>query len=219
MGGNSSKPTSYIEEIDTTISSQFEAHCTPTANSAQIIELQGLNIIAKDNCRMEFMNKASVDSTCEMSPIIDGVSKMAVETSKEFAEILQGAMDREANKNCDADNCEDKLRVAVTKHLTAKCASETTANQTLKMNGGVIFCTGNTVSTYGNYAEVRASCLQKLLHDAHKQAFGDDSDTSQKTDIDVIMVLTVTFIFFAVLRLINLTKQSKPTVNTINNNK
>ncbi len=164
MGGGGSKQTSILREIDSKLDAQFKAHCNSSAQSIQEINLKDVNIIARDNCRISFMNKASVNSSCDMGPIIDAVAEMAVSTNAEFAKGLQDAQDRQANMKCEADNCEDKVKVAVTKNLTSACESSSKAQQTMNLTGATIFCDGNTVAEFGNFSEVRATCLRSLLH-------------------------------------------------------
>jgi hypothetical protein len=56
------------------------------------------------------------------------------------------------------------LKVNVKKHLDATCGSQARATQSFNMHGGTIYCDGNSVATYGNFAEVRASCLRDMLY-------------------------------------------------------
>jgi hypothetical protein len=164
MGEGGSKQTSIFREIDANIDAQFKANCNASAQSIQEILLRDVNIIAKDNCKISFMNKASVNSSCDMGPIIDAIAEMAVSTDQEFAKTLQDTQDRQANAKCEADNCTDKVKVAVKKNLTSACESLSKAQQTMEVTGATIFCDGNSVAEFGNFSEVRATCLRSLLH-------------------------------------------------------
>lgn len=182
MGGGGSK---QLSDIDAVLDVQFKANCNTSAQSIQAITLEGVNIIASDNCQISFMNKASVNSTCDMGPIIDAISEMAVSADKDFAETLQDAQDRQANSKCEADNCVDKVKVAVRRRLTEACESKAKAQQTMKLTGARIFCDGNTVATFGNFSEVRATCLRSLLHGGIEEVSSKNtSDISSKNTSD-----------------------------------
>ena len=210
MGGGGSKTkTSILREIDSKLDAQFTANCNSNAQIIQEINLDGLNIIARDNCRISFMNKASVNSTCDMGPIIDAISEMAVSTDREFAKGLQEAQDQQANQKCEADNCEDKLKVAVTKRLTSACESSAKAQQTLKIIGLTILCDGNAVANFGNSSEVRATCLRSLLHSGVEDASSEGAENTSSAstsslpyldnDIKLMVIMGVFALFLVVI--------------------
>ena len=176
-GGGSKQQSSVIREIDAKLDAQFTAHCNSTATSIQEITLEDVNIIAKENCKIRFMNKASLNSSCDMGPILDAIAEMAVNTNQEFAKTLQDTQDRQANMKCDADNCEDKIKVAITKKLTSSCESRAKAEQTMKLTGATIYCDGNSVAEFGNFTEVRATCLRSLLLDGLKETDSNFSNS------------------------------------------
>tara|TARA_B110000285_G_C15074160_1_gene589724 strand:+ start:907 stop:1548 length:642 start_codon:yes stop_codon:yes gene_type:complete len=199
MGGGGSKQTSILREIDAKLDAQFTTNCNPSAQSIQEILLRDVNIIAKDNCKISFMNKASVNSSCDMGPIIDAIAEMAVSTDQEFAKTLQDAQDRQANAKCEADNCTDKVKVAVTKKLTSACESSSKAQQTMQLTGATIFCDGNSVAEFGNFSEVRATCLRSLLHGGVEEVSSEgtgnlgrssssSSSSSQSLDSDMMIM-------------------------------
>uniref|UniRef100_A0A6C0IXW7 Uncharacterized protein n=1 Tax=viral metagenome TaxID=1070528 RepID=A0A6C0IXW7_9ZZZZ len=181
MGGGGSKQTSHFKEIDSRLTAQFEANCKSSAQSIQEISLKGVNIIATDNCNISFMNKASVNSSCDMGPIIDAIAEMAVSTDQEFAKKLEDAQDRQANAKCDKDNCTDKLKVSVAKRLTSACESSSKAQQTLELIGATIICDGNSVAKFGNFSEVRASCLRSLLHGGVEELSGQNTENLESS--------------------------------------
>lgn len=204
MGGGGSKQTTILKEIDAQLDAQFTANCNASAQSIQKITLKGLNLIIRDGCRISFMNKASVNSSCNIGPIIDAISEMVVSTDQEFAKGLQDAQDRQANQKCEADNCEDKLKIAVTKKLTSDCASEAKAQQTVELIGSTIFCDGNSVAEYGNASEVRATCLRSLLHTAVEEAVSERTGTpaggpSQSLDSDMMIMGIMALVVVIVL--------------------
>ena len=167
MGGSVSKST-YQRDIDVKLNSTFQANCAASAVSIQTINLKNVNIITRDNCSSSFTNRASLNTSCDMSAIIDSIAEMAASTDEEFAKTLQDVSDREAFDKCEADNCLEKLKINVKKNLSASCATEARAMQTFNMDGGTIYCDGNSVAQYGNFAEVRASCLRSMLLDGAK---------------------------------------------------
>lgn len=197
MGGGGSKQTSVLREIDAKLDAQFTAHCNASAQSIQEIVLRDVNIIARENCKISFMNKASVNSSCDMGPIIDAIAEMTVSADQEFAKTLQDAQDRQANAKCEADNCTDKVKVAVTKKLNSACESSSKAQQTMQVTGATIFCDGNSVAEFGNFSEVRATCLRSLLHGGVEEVSGQNSgnlgsssssSSSQSSDNDMMMM-------------------------------
>jgi len=227
MGGGGSKQTSIMREIDAKLDAQFTANCIASAQSIQEIVLRDVNIIAKDNCNISFMNKASVNSSCDMGPIIDAIAEMAVSENKEFAKTLQDAQDRQANANCEADNCTDKLKVAVTKNLTSACESSSKAEQTMKLIGATIFCDGNSVAEFGNFSEVRATCLRSLLHGGVEDVSGQNtenlgssssssSSSWQSSDTDMMIMGALLLLFPAIFATIIITKKK---YNNIKNEK
>jgi hypothetical protein len=145
-----------------------------------------------------------------MGPIIDAISEMAVSADKEFAKSLQDAQDRQANSKCEADNCVDKLKVAVTKRLTASCESQSKAQQTMKVTGATIFCDGNTVANFGNFSEVRATCLRSLLHGGIEEVSSKNttdggstsSSSSSYSSLDSDMMIMGLMLLFAALVLL-----------------
>ena len=177
MGAGGSKPkmTSVIREIDQKINAEFTANCNTSAQSIQEIEINNMNIIMEEGCRMAFINRATVNSFCDMGPIIDAIAEKAVDENQEFAKTIQDAQDRVANAKCKADNCKDKIKVAVTKKLTSNCESSAKAQQTLRLNGATIICNGNTVAKFGNYSEVRATCIRSLLHGGLEEMSKNDT--------------------------------------------
>ena len=165
MGGSNSKNRDFYEKsIDVKLNNTFDANCQARASSFQEIHLNNVNFFIRDNCKLEFVNRAVLNTTCEMGPIIDAIAEMAVATDEEFAKTLQDTNDRESLDKCEADNCIDRLKVNVKKHLDATCGSQARATQSFNMHGGTIYCDGNSVATYGNFAEVRASCLRDMLY-------------------------------------------------------
>lgn len=208
MGGGGSKQASVLREIDAKLNAQFTANCNASAQSIQEILLRDVNIIAKDNCRISFMNKASLNSSCDMGPIIDAIAEMAVSADQEFAKTLQDTQDRQANARCEADNCVDKLKVAVTKNLTAACESSSKAQQTMQVTGATIFCDGNSVAEFGNFSEVRATCLRSLLHGGVEEVSGQNtgnlgssssSSSSQSSESDMMIVGAVALFAIIIL--------------------
>lgn len=210
MGGGGSKQTSVLREIDAQLDAQFTAHCNASAQSIQEIVLRDVNVIAKDNCKISFMNKASVNSSCDMGPIIDAIAEMAVSADQEFAKTLQDAQDRQANAKCEADNCTDKVKVAVTKKLNSACESASKAQQTMEVTGATIFCDGNSVAEFGNLSEVRATCLRSLLHGGVEEVSGQNtgnlgssssssSSSSQSLDNDMMMMAALALIAIIIL--------------------
>ena len=202
MGGGSSKQ-SHIREIDSEIDAQFRANCNASASGIQVITLKDVTIIARDNCRFSAVNKASLNSTCEMSPIFDAIAEMAVNTDMEFAQRLQDAQDRQANMKCDADNCEDRLKVSIKRRLASACDSKSRAIQTVNVLGGTIFCDGNTIADFGNQTEIRATCLSKLLHDVVEEMSPDKTDpediTSTLTQKQIMLLIVLLLIAVLVL--------------------
>lgn len=208
MGGGGSKQTSVLREIDAKLDAQFTAHCNASAQSIQEIVLRGVNIIARENCKISFMNKASVNSSCDMGPIMDAIAEMAVSADQEFAKNLQDTQDRRANAKCEADNCTDKVKVAVTKNLKSACESSSKAQQTLEVIGATIFCDGNTVAKFGNFSEVRATCLRSLLNGAVEEVSGQNSgnlgsssssSSSQSSDNDMMIIGALALIAIIIL--------------------
>ena len=221
MGGGSSKQ--MLREIDSKLDAQFTAYCDTSAQSIQEVVLTNVNIIATDNCRMSFMNKASVNNECDMGPILDAIAEMAVNADQEFAKALQDAQDRQANANCEADNCKDRVKVAVTKNLTQSCESSAKAQQTMRLNGGTIICDGNSVAEFGNFSEVRATCLRSLLHGGVEdvsgqntgeegEGEGDPNSSSQSSYSD--MMIMGALALFAIIIL----KKNYNNTNITNNN-
>lgn len=209
MGGGGSKQT-ILREIDGKLDLQFQAHCNSNAQSIQEIYLKDVNIIARDNCKIAFMNKASVNSSCDMGPIIDAIAEMAVSANEEFSKTLQDAQDRQANMKCEADHCEDKLKVAITKNLTSACESVSKAQQTFKLHGGTIVCSGNTVAEFGNFSEVRATCLRSLLHGGLEEVssketgnFGESPSSSSLSSLDNNIVIPVLLLLAILIIIIN----------------
>jgi|GEM_PF-7068209 hypothetical protein len=187
MGGGGSEPI----DIDGILDAQFKINCLASATSIQDIELNKVNVIMGDNCNLTFMNRASVNSSCEMAPIIDAIAEVVVSADEEFAKTLQDAQDRQANAKCEADNCTDKIKVAIAKNLNSACETAAKAQQTLTLNGANIICDGNTVSKFGNYTEVRAHCLRSLLHDTVEEVSGQNSENLGSSDNDMMMMLGV----------------------------
>lgn len=218
MGGSSSKPKrTILREIDSTLDAQFKANCIASAQSIQETVLKNVNIIAMDNCNISVMNKASVNTTCEMGPIIDGIAEMAVSADQEFAKNLQNAQDRQANAKCDSNNCIDKIKIGVTKNLTSTCESSAKAEQSMKLIGSTIFCDGNTVAKFGNFSEVRATCLRSLLHDAVDEAFRQNTESSSsrsssQSSIDDMIIMGA----IALIAIILLTKKKYSNTNEKN---
>lgn len=192
MGGGGSKQT-FLREIDANLNSQFTAHCNASAQSIQEIVLRDVNIIATENCRISFINRASVNSSCDMSPIIDAIAEMAVSADQEFARTLQDTQDRQANATCEADNCTDRVKVAVKNNLHSACESSSKAQQTMQVTGATIFCDGNSVAEFGSFSEVRATCLRSLLHGGVEEVSGQNSGNSssspQSSDYDMMMMM------------------------------
>lgn len=205
MGGGGSKQT-IIRDLDVKLDHLFKANCNSSAQSIQEISLKGVNIEITDNCKISFMNKAIVNSSCDIGPIIDAIAEMAVSENREFAKTLLDAQDRMAILKCEADNCEDRQKVAITKKLNAACESSSKAQQTLKLNGGTILCDGNAVAEYGNFSEVRATCLRSLLHGGVEEVSSQETEnpvgslppSPWSLDSDMIMGALAFFAVFAV---------------------
>ena len=192
MGGGGSEAI----DIDGILDAQFKINCLASATSIQNIELNHVSFIMGDNCNLTFRNRASVNSSCEMAPIIDAIAEVVVSADEEFAKTLQDAQDRQANAKCEADNCTDKIKVAIAKNLNSACATAAKAQQTLTLNGANIICDGNTVSKFGNYTEVRAHCLRSLLgvEDTVEEVSGQNSEnlgSSDNDNNDMMMMLGV----------------------------
>lgn len=201
-----SKWISILKEIDSTLDTQFKANCLASAESIQEIVLEGVNFIIADNCQFSFKNKASVNNTCEMGPIIDAIAEMAVSADQEFAKTLQDAQDRQANTKC-ADNCIDKVKVAIKKKLDSDCKTSSKAKQTMKITGGTILCDGNSVAEYGQFSEVRATCLRSLLHGGVEEVSGKNIENlrsssyspSQSSDNDMMIMGVLALIAIIIL--------------------
>ena len=172
MGGRNSKPAERSREISANLKLQCDANCNPSATSQQRIELEGVTIRARDNCSINFINYATVDTSCDMNSIIDAVAKVAVQADESFAKQLMDA--RDAAESSSADVHRQELNIQ--KSLKASCLSHANAQQTIKITGAVMECTGNSQITSGNDADVRATCLRTKLSEALDKVSGlDDS--------------------------------------------
>lgn len=171
MGGRNSKPAERSREISANLKLQFDANCNPSATSQQRIELEGVTIRARDNCSINFINYATVDTSCDMNSIIEAVAKVAVQADESFAKQLMDA--RDAAESSSADVHRQELNIQ--KSLKASCLSHANAQQTIKFTGAVMECTGNSQVTSGNDADVRATCIRTKLNDALDKVSGLDS--------------------------------------------
>lgn len=174
-GGGSKEKAEYFRAIDTQLNNQFEVNCLASAESIQELTLEDTSVIMRDNCKISFMNKVSVNSTCNMTPIIDAIAEMVVNGDQKLAETLQATQDRQANAQCEADNCKDRLTISVTNNLKSSCENAAKSKQSLKMIGGTIICDGNAVAEHGNFSEVKATCLRSLLRGGVEEVFGTEN--------------------------------------------
>lgn len=158
MGGGPSK----LSIIDNELYAAFDAHCESSADSYQEITLENVNINASGNCQMNFINKAVVNSACDMGPILDSVAEMAANADETFVKSLQATEARSTNGSDDFDVNVLKIR----QNLTAKCSSRARAEQQLRLKNVTISCNDNSSQTWGNTQDVRAMCLKSMLHDA-----------------------------------------------------
>lgn len=167
MGGGNSKPTpEQMRQIGANLDLQFSGNCSANASVQQTIQLNNVTIRARDDCSINFINYATVNSTCDMGAIIDAIAQLAVQADAEFAKALMSAQDAANASKADAHT----QQINVKKKLTSECHSTASARQSLEVNGAVLECTGNAQITSGNESDVRATCLRTQLHNALTEA-------------------------------------------------
>lgn len=176
-------------KVGALLEAKFNANCHSTATSVQILDVRDISITAKGNCVVKFINEATVDSQCDMKPIIKSITDGLVATDKELARLLTGEDSRIAGTDSTRD-----LKIKIQKNLETHCDSHASAKQTLKVTGVNIYCDQEGGSEFRNTTEVRATCLKELLNDAidrqtkfEKKSDNDnDSDSDDDDDKDVI---------------------------------
>lgn len=213
MGGGGSKSTpEQIRQISANLNLQFSGNCSPSASAQQQIKLNNVKIRARDDCSINFINYATVNTTCDMSAIIDAIAQLAVEADENFAKALMSAQDAADSSTADTHT----QIINVKKKLKAECLSTSNAKQSLEINGAVLECTGNSQITSGNDADVRATCLRTQLHNALTEAslvnkepsrLGSKKNTEKSTDHAEIewtneMLILVGFALMALLVII-----------------
>lgn len=149
-------------QIDALLDLEFQANCSASSSSRQEIELRGVTIVARDDCQINFFNRSTLNSTCDMAAILDRVATLAADADESFAKTLASAD--------TAGEGDEPLSLQIRKKLSSQCNTSSDAMQTLRIIDSVFVCEGNTKSTYGNETDVRATCLRSVLHDADKKA-------------------------------------------------
>lgn len=189
MGGGTSKEPRHYTDIDTSIRSQYSAHCNPLATSLQELNVNNVEVVARDRCKIYFLNKATVNTSCNMGLILDNLAEQAASAGADFARQLQSEEDAQANDCGEADECTNSIRLAIRRQLHSACGSGTTAQQTLNINGGKITCTDDAVVTHGNYSEVTAVCLTSVLQEALERTPAADDDSSDDSSVDKSLLI------------------------------
>tara|TARA_B100001778_G_scaffold328859_1_gene328916 strand:+ start:1560 stop:2201 length:642 start_codon:yes stop_codon:yes gene_type:complete len=161
MGGGSSR----LKYIDAQLDAKFRAHCEASATSQQLLELRNVKLTTRDDCTMNFRNTSTVNSACDMGPILDAVAEMSADADETFVRALQALEDRGSTEATS-----DVTRMKIRRHLDSKCSAVSNAQQTLVLKGLTLACDGNSTINFGNVTDVRADCIRTLLHEAHDLA-------------------------------------------------
>lgn len=194
--------TEKRKKIDAQLNAKFETNCNSTATSVQLLEVKDIKVVARGNCTVSFINESTLDSKCDMKPIIKSVTNSLVATDKELAKLMTGEENSISNTISDKD-----LKLKIKKHLELKCNSHAKATQTLKVTGVNIYCDQDAGSVWKNSTEVRATCLKEMFHDAlerqtefekedDKKGDNDDDDDDNN---DMMMYMMIGFVVFLFL--------------------
>jgi hypothetical protein len=176
MGGGGSKPTpEQIRQISANLDLLFSGNCSPNASVQQTISFKDVVIRASDNCSVGWFNLATVNSTCDMSAIIDAVAQLAVQADAEFAKALMSAQDAAEALTADVHT----QQMNVKKKLTAECHSVSQARQSILVSDSILYCDKNAQMNHGNKTDVRATCLRNQLHNALTEASGVNEEPSR----------------------------------------
>ncbi len=173
--------TEKRKKIQARLDAKFQANCHSTATSVQVLDVKDIAITARGDCTVTFANKSTVDSQCDMKPIIKSISDSLVATDKELAKLLAGEDNTIAGTKSDSD-----LKINIRRNLEMKCDSHSKARQTLKVTGVNIYCDQAAGVEYKNSSEIRATCLKEILNDAleRQDKFETDSDSDSEEDDD-----------------------------------
>lgn len=215
------------KDMHGSVKTLFEGHCNADASMIAEIKLKNVTFTAKENCKLTYMNESSINTTCDMTTIIDEFAKQAVENDVQSAKKLQNTIDRETSiSTCTSDDCLHEIKINITKNLHVLCDSQVKAEATIEQIGGEIICDGQSDLMFGNKIDARASCLHTLID---KIAEDDQtlepeqehyiSDTSWVAAIAVavglLFILFILFLFY----LYTSTHQIQPHKSTAQTNR
>jgi len=189
-------------KINAQLNSQFEANCQSTATSVQLLEVKDIKVVARGNCTISFKNESTVDSQCDLKPIIKSVTDALVATDKNLAKLMTGEEESISNTISDKD-----LKVKIRKHLELSCDSHAKATQTLRITGVNIYCDQDAGVEYTNSTEVRATCLKEMFNDALERQTDFKKEKKKKKDDNNDMIMYGFMVFIVFLFLIVISKQ------------
>ena len=193
----STKPDKKTK-IDSAIDYLFEANCDSSASSVQTIEFNDLSFVARGNCEVVVRNKATVNSSCNLTDIIKQFTDAVLQADDDLAKLLQGTA---------TSSDVDELKTSIVYNLEQKCVSQVDAKQTLRILGGNHSCDDQARLHFEQETNLQATCLKSVLTEAiDKQSppAPPPNTTTDYTAIIIIVIVCVIFllsiIFFALFR-------------------
>ena len=113
-------------ELSLIVSNSFDAHCTAGTSVTQVIDINGIDIVADAGCELDIKNYARAEAECDMDGVIETLTGAILDSST-FAQTALRLIDRQTP--CDSDDCVSSMRAALRNHLTMRCSSTVQAQQ------------------------------------------------------------------------------------------
>lgn len=168
-------------ELSLIVSNSFDAHCTAGTSVTQVIDINGIDIVADAGCELDIKNYARAEAECDMDGVIETLTGAILDSST-FAQTALRLIGRQTP--CDSDDCVSSMRAALRNHLTMRCSSTVQAQQSVSVQGGGnLVCKGERIRI-GNYSDLRAECLVRTMEDLDRPDIEvtETLETSQKNE-------------------------------------